>query len=128
MNSQISDFAEDLFSNKTLELERTMLSKEENDILGEKIVKCLICLLPHLLLRAAQKCLEWLLRRFHIGDVQVCFQAILMSSQQKMCYKQTFSFITKIKLIQTYFLMEVDFLDSHKTDFHEKKYKCNVQL
>ena len=121
MNSQISDFAEDLFSNKTLELERTMLSKEENDILGEKIVKCLICLLPHLLLRAAQKCLEWLLRRFHIGDVQVCFQAILMCSQQKMCYKQTFSFINKIKLIQTYFLMEVDFLDSHKTDFHEKK-------
>ena len=73
MNSQISDFAEDLFSNKTLELERTMLSKEENERLGKKIVECLICLLPHLLLRAAQKCLEWLLRRFHIGDLQVIF-------------------------------------------------------
>ena len=70
IDDKISNFSEVLFGDGTLKLERTMLQPTENEELTNKIRECLVALSPHMLLRPAQKCLEWLLFRFYIADVQ----------------------------------------------------------
>lgn len=70
IDTSIMAFSTILFGQATLKLERGLLSTEENDKLSANIRKCLVILSPHMLLRAAQKCFEWLLCRFYILEMQ----------------------------------------------------------
>ncbi|XP_043915044.1 HEAT repeat-containing protein 1 isoform X2 [Protopterus annectens] len=55
-----------LFSLSSKGLERSVQSKEVNQQLDENISLFLTRLSPYFLLKPAQKCLEWLIHRFHI--------------------------------------------------------------
>ena len=70
IDQRILKFKESLFGPETLRLERNLLKPEENEKLSGLIRECLGVLSPHLLLRPAQKCLEWLLCQFYISEVQ----------------------------------------------------------
>ncbi|XP_028332618.1 HEAT repeat-containing protein 1 [Gouania willdenowi] len=60
------EFQDTLFSQSSLTLERSVHSKEVNDKLDAGIRLFLSRLCPYFLLKPAQKCLEWLIHRFHI--------------------------------------------------------------
>ncbi|KAE8601347.1 hypothetical protein XENTR_v10013645 [Xenopus tropicalis] len=59
-------FQESLFSLASKSLQRSVQTKAVNEQLNETIGKFLIHLSPYFLLKPAQKCLEWLIHRFHI--------------------------------------------------------------
>ncbi|XP_008057279.1 HEAT repeat-containing protein 1 [Carlito syrichta] len=59
-------FEAPLFSQLAKTLERSVQTKAVNKQLDENISLFLIHLSPYFLLKPAQKCLEWLIRRFHI--------------------------------------------------------------
>ncbi|KAL7673500.1 hypothetical protein ACOME3_008355 [Neoechinorhynchus agilis] len=65
-NSRFADFTSDLFSDASVETERYLLSTQENKIIDSRIEEFLTLLSPYFLFRPAQKCLEWLVQRFHI--------------------------------------------------------------
>ncbi|KAJ8404760.1 hypothetical protein AAFF_G00331470 [Aldrovandia affinis] len=60
------EFQKTLFSQASMSLERSVQSKEVNQKLDEGISLFLTRLSPYFLLKPAQKCLEWLIHRFHI--------------------------------------------------------------
>ncbi|XP_055969563.1 HEAT repeat-containing protein 1 [Sorex fumeus] len=59
-------FEAPLFSQLSKTLERSIQTKAVNQQLDENISLFLIHLSPYFLLKPAQKCLEWLIHRFHI--------------------------------------------------------------
>ncbi|XP_051470249.1 HEAT repeat-containing protein 1 isoform X1 [Apus apus] len=59
-------FQSSLFSSTSKGLERSVQSKAVNQQLNKNISLFLIHLSPYFMLKPAQKCLEWLIRRFHI--------------------------------------------------------------
>ncbi|NWQ74068.1 HEAT1 protein, partial [Columbina picui] len=59
-------FQSSLFSSTSKGLERSVQSKAVNQQLDENISLFLIHLSPYFMLKPAQKCLEWLIHRFHI--------------------------------------------------------------
>ncbi|XP_061480551.1 HEAT repeat-containing protein 1 isoform X2 [Rhineura floridana] len=59
-------FQPTLFSQKSKVLERSVQTKAVNQRLDENISLFLIHLSPYFMLKPAQKCLEWLIHRFHI--------------------------------------------------------------
>uniref|UniRef100_A0A670I6A9 HEAT repeat-containing protein 1 n=1 Tax=Podarcis muralis TaxID=64176 RepID=A0A670I6A9_PODMU len=59
-------FQPTLFSQKSKGLERSVQTKAVNQQLDENISLFLIHLSPYFMLKPAQKCLEWLIHRFHI--------------------------------------------------------------
>ncbi|XP_008847310.1 HEAT repeat-containing protein 1 [Nannospalax galili] len=59
-------FEAPLFSHLAKTLERSVQTKAVNRQLDENISSFLIHLSPYFLLKPAQKCLEWLIHRFHI--------------------------------------------------------------
>uniref|UniRef100_A0A4W5MB00 HEAT repeat-containing protein 1 n=1 Tax=Hucho hucho TaxID=62062 RepID=A0A4W5MB00_9TELE len=61
-----SEFQETLFSQASVGLERSVQSKEVNKKLDAGISLFLTRLSPYFLLKPAQKCIEWLVHRFHI--------------------------------------------------------------
>ncbi|XP_055746724.1 HEAT repeat-containing protein 1 isoform X1 [Salvelinus fontinalis] len=61
-----SEFQETLFSQASVGMERSVQSKEVNKKLDEGISLFLTRLSPYFLLKPAQKCIEWLVHRFHI--------------------------------------------------------------
>ncbi|XP_067100166.1 HEAT repeat-containing protein 1 [Osmerus mordax] len=61
-----TEFQDTLFSQASMGLERSVQSKEINEKLDEGISLFLARLSPYFLLKPAQKCLEWLVHRFHI--------------------------------------------------------------
>ncbi|CAL8284634.1 unnamed protein product [Merluccius merluccius] len=61
-----AEFQDTLFSQASVTLERSVQSKEINDRLDEGISLFLTRVSPYFLLRPAQKCMEWLIHRFHI--------------------------------------------------------------
>ncbi|KAJ7987637.1 hypothetical protein DPEC_G00328550 [Dallia pectoralis] len=61
-----SEFQETLFSQSSMGLERSVQVKEVNKQLNAGISLFLTRLSPYFLLKPAQKCLEWLIHRFHI--------------------------------------------------------------
>ncbi|KAK0130715.1 HEAT repeat-containing protein 1 [Merluccius polli] len=61
-----AEFQDTLFSPASVTLERSVQSKEINDRLDEGISLFLTRVSPYFLLRPAQKCMEWLIHRFHI--------------------------------------------------------------
>ncbi|XP_031436234.1 HEAT repeat-containing protein 1 [Clupea harengus] len=60
------EFLDTLFSNASMNLERSVQSKEVNKKLDRDIDLFLTRLSPYLLLKPSLKCIEWLLHRFHI--------------------------------------------------------------
>ncbi|XP_036376932.1 HEAT repeat-containing protein 1 isoform X2 [Megalops cyprinoides] len=60
------EFRETLFSEASKTLERSVQSKEVNQKLDAGISLFLTRLSPYFLLKPAQKCIEWLVHRFHI--------------------------------------------------------------
>lgn len=61
-----TEFQDTLFSQASLGLERSVQSKEVNAKLDSSISLLLTRLSPYFLLKPAQKCIEWLVHRFHI--------------------------------------------------------------
>uniref|UniRef100_A0A673YET4 HEAT repeat-containing protein 1 n=1 Tax=Salmo trutta TaxID=8032 RepID=A0A673YET4_SALTR len=61
-----SEFQETLFSQASVDMERSVQSKEVNKKLDAGISLFLTRLSPYFLLKPAQKCIEWLVHRFHI--------------------------------------------------------------
>uniref|UniRef100_A0A803XTS8 HEAT repeat-containing protein 1 n=1 Tax=Meleagris gallopavo TaxID=9103 RepID=A0A803XTS8_MELGA len=59
-------FQSSLFSSMSKGLERSVQTKSVNQQLNENISLFLIHLSPYFMLKPAQKCLEWLIHRFHI--------------------------------------------------------------
>ncbi|KAM9316162.1 HEAT repeat-containing protein 1 [Gastrophryne carolinensis] len=59
-------FEETLFSRTSKDLERSVQTKAVNQQLDEDISLFLTHLSPYFMLKPAQKCLEWLIHRFHI--------------------------------------------------------------
>ncbi|KRX73379.1 HEAT repeat-containing protein, partial [Trichinella sp. T6] len=71
IDKSFAEFEMHLFDESILDLERALLTKDANKKLDETIEAFLILLTPYLLLGAAQKCLEWLIRRFRIYEYNV---------------------------------------------------------
>ncbi|XP_048392427.1 HEAT repeat-containing protein 1 isoform X2 [Stegostoma tigrinum] len=60
------EFQSTLFSQAAKGLERSVQTKEVNAKLNESILIFLTRLSPYFMLKPAQKCLEWLIQRFHV--------------------------------------------------------------
>ncbi|KAG9484188.1 hypothetical protein GDO78_009869 [Eleutherodactylus coqui] len=59
-------FEETLFSSTSKTMERSVQTKAVNEQLDESISLFLTHLSPYFMLKPAQKCMEWLIQRFHI--------------------------------------------------------------
>lgn len=66
LDSGFQEFENILFSDQTLNFERSVQSKEVNESLNENIGRFLVRLSPYFLLSPAHKALEWLVHRFFI--------------------------------------------------------------
>ncbi|XP_075452512.1 HEAT repeat-containing protein 1 [Ascaphus truei] len=66
IDSSFEPFQETLFSHTSKSLERSVQTKAVNQQLDESISLFLMHLSPYFMLKPAQKCLEWLIHRFHI--------------------------------------------------------------
>ncbi|XP_069787090.1 HEAT repeat-containing protein 1 isoform X2 [Narcine bancroftii] len=66
IDPSFEEFQSTLFSEAAQGLERSVQTKEVNARLNENIVFFLTRLSPFFMLKPAQKCLEWLIHRFHI--------------------------------------------------------------
>ncbi|EGD73020.1 hypothetical protein PTSG_04729 [Salpingoeca rosetta] len=68
-----------LFGTASLDVKRAMQTKEQNKALDLQISRFMRVLAPHMLMPAAHKCFEWLLRRYqvHMYNVDAIMEAIL---------------------------------------------------
>ncbi|OCT77815.1 HEAT repeat-containing protein 1 isoform X1 [Xenopus laevis] len=66
IDSSFEPFQESLFGLSSKSLQRSVQTKAVNEQLDETIGKFLIHLSPYFMLKPGQKCLEWLIHRFHI--------------------------------------------------------------
>ncbi|NXU71595.1 HEAT1 protein, partial [Oreotrochilus melanogaster] len=66
IDPSFEEFQSSLFSSMSKALERSVQTKAVNQQLNKNISLFLIHLSPYFLLKPAQKCLEWLIHRFHI--------------------------------------------------------------
>lgn len=64
-------YEDTLFSISSKDFERAVQTKEVNENLDQTIEKFLLQLSPYLLLKSAQKALEWLVNRYHIHQYNV---------------------------------------------------------
>uniref|UniRef100_A0A671P7D9 HEAT repeat-containing protein 1 n=1 Tax=Sinocyclocheilus anshuiensis TaxID=1608454 RepID=A0A671P7D9_9TELE len=90
-----SEFQETLFSQASLDLERSVQSKEVNKKLDKSISLFLTRLSPYFLLKPALKCIEWLIHRFHI---QLYNQDSLIACV--LPYHETKVFVRVIQLLK----------------------------
>ncbi|KRY78282.1 HEAT repeat-containing protein 1 [Trichinella pseudospiralis] len=100
IDKSFAEFEMHLFDESILDLERALLTKEANQKLDETIEAFLILLTPYLLLGAAQKCLEWLIRRFRIHEYNV--PAVLR------CALHYYESNTFVRLLQTLVISKDD--------------------
>ncbi|XP_041341384.1 HEAT repeat-containing protein 1 isoform X1 [Pyrgilauda ruficollis] len=66
IDPSFEEFQSSLFSSTSKGLERSVQTKAVNQQLDKNISLFLIHLSPYFMLKPAQKCLEWLIQRFHI--------------------------------------------------------------
>ncbi|RMC12767.1 hypothetical protein DUI87_10292 [Hirundo rustica rustica] len=66
IDPSFEEFQTSLFSSTSKALERSVQTKAVNQQLNKNISLFLIHLSPYFMLKPAQKCLEWLIHRFHI--------------------------------------------------------------
>ena len=71
MDNSLIEYEDNLFSEKCIGYERSVQVREELQQLVETIAKFLRQLSPYLMLRAALKCMEWLLRVFRINSYNI---------------------------------------------------------
>lgn len=76
-NPAFLQFEQTLFDRSAKDLARSVESSDANRNLDAAIRRFLVHLSPHVLLQSAHKCLEWLIRRFHvhehnIDDLMLC--------------------------------------------------------
>lgn len=57
------EFESDLFTEESIQVNRSVQTQEVNDKLNAVIKRFLLCVSPYCLLKPAQKTLEWLLQR-----------------------------------------------------------------
>ncbi|WVF68418.1 hypothetical protein IAT40_003183 [Kwoniella sp. CBS 6097] len=69
LDPDIEEFEDELFSERAKRTDRMMLSKEENEALDEVIARCLRRLGRWIGVMAGGKCIEWLVRRFRIHEM-----------------------------------------------------------
>ncbi|XP_033875164.3 HEAT repeat-containing protein 1 [Acipenser ruthenus] len=66
IESSFEEFQATLFSQASKGIERSVQNKEVNKQLDESLSLFLTRLSPYFMLKPAQKCLEWLIHRFHV--------------------------------------------------------------
>ncbi|GCB83257.1 hypothetical protein scyTo_0023436, partial [Scyliorhinus torazame] len=66
IDPSFEEFQSTLFSQASKDLERSVQTKEVNAQLNKNILVFLTRLSPYFMLKPAQKCIEWLIHRFHI--------------------------------------------------------------
>lgn len=71
MDNLLSEYEENLFSEKCIGYERSIQGREQLQQLDDTIAKFLRQLSPYVMLRAAHKCLEWLIRVYRINSYNV---------------------------------------------------------
>ncbi|WVQ95966.1 hypothetical protein IAU59_003065 [Kwoniella sp. CBS 9459] len=69
LDPAIEKFEDELFSERAKRTDRMMLSKEENEALDQVIGRCLRRLGRWIGVMAGGKCIEWLVRRFRIHEM-----------------------------------------------------------
>ncbi|XP_058450282.1 HEAT repeat-containing protein 1 homolog [Malaya genurostris] len=68
LNPSFAQFESTLFDKTTIDLQRAVESKDLNQKLDVNIRKFFFHLSPYVMLQPAHKCMEWLIRRFHIHE------------------------------------------------------------
>ncbi|XP_058814545.1 HEAT repeat-containing protein 1 homolog [Topomyia yanbarensis] len=68
LNPSFAQFEDTLFDKTSIDLQRAVENKELNRKLDDNIRKFFFHLSPYVMLQPAHKCLEWLIRRFHIHE------------------------------------------------------------
>lgn len=71
LNPLFTQFEQTLFDRTARDLVRSVESSDVNKNLDKQIKKFFIYLSPHFLLQPAHKCLEWLIRRYHIHEYNI---------------------------------------------------------
>lgn len=71
LDARFVQFQSNLFSEQLKAYDRTLKTVEENLKLDQRISDFLAMVSPHMLLKPAVKCLEWLIYRFQISDFNV---------------------------------------------------------
>uniref|UniRef100_A0A8C9RF00 HEAT repeat-containing protein 1 n=1 Tax=Scleropages formosus TaxID=113540 RepID=A0A8C9RF00_SCLFO len=95
IESAFEEFQETLFSQASKGLERSVQTKEVNQKLDASISLFLTRLSPYFLLKPAQKCIEWLIHRFHIHQYN---QDSLIACS--LPYHETKVFVRVIQLLK----------------------------
>ena len=60
-----------LFGESTLEIHRTTLTKQQNESLNGTLRTFLRLLSPYFMMKASHKCLEWLIRKYRINELNI---------------------------------------------------------
>ena len=60
-----------LFGESTLEVHRATMTKQQNESLNGTLRTFLRLLSPFFMMKAAHKCLEWLIRKYRINDLNI---------------------------------------------------------
>lgn len=83
-----------LFGENTLEIHRSTMTKKQNDSLNFTLRTFLRLLSPFFMLKAAHKCLEWLIRKYRINELNVddLMDCILP-------YHETVQFVRMVQII-----------------------------
>ena len=71
IDTSLHEYEENLFSEKCIGYERSVQGKQQLQQLDDAVGKFLRQLSPYLMLRAAHKCMEWLIRVFRINSYNV---------------------------------------------------------
>lgn len=66
VDPEIAATEEDLFDGASLNMQRALLTKEENIVLNKKLERVIMQLSAYLHHRSAKQILEWLIFQFHV--------------------------------------------------------------
>ena len=103
-----------LFGENTLEIHRATMTKQQNDSLNATLRTFLRLLSPYFMMKASHKCLEWLIRKYRINELNIddLMDCILP-------YHETVQFVRMVQIIF--------FKDGSKWGFlHEVKKEARV--
>ncbi|GAV00112.1 hypothetical protein RvY_11006 [Ramazzottius varieornatus] len=98
LNDAFTTFESTLFAEVSQSIERSVQTSDVNKQLDARIAEFLRLISPYVMVRPAQKAIEWLLVRFHIhqynvGDLMLCF----------LPYHETNIFVRMVQLLEFQF-------------------------
>lgn len=98
LNDAFTTFETTLFAEVSQSIERSVQTSDVNKQLDASIAEFLRLVSPYVMVRPAQKAIEWLLVRFHIhqynvGDLMLCF----------LPYHETNIFVRMVQLLEFQF-------------------------